>query len=154
VKNPTLGYEDDQEITKSELGRIQLVEAINQFLSGNYICAITLAGASEAIFSGMLSDLGVASVTEQSIGQIEKLRETTGLKIAEGLPNNKIFNVWNEARNNLKHHDKGKADRIIINLFDESYWLIKRALENSRLAAIEIDNSQEFENWIILNICM
>ena len=154
MKNPTLGYEDDQEITKSELGRIQLVEAINLFLNRNFICAITLAGASEAIFSGILSNLGIPTATEQTIEHVEKIREMTGLQVAEGLPKNKIFNVWNSARNDLKHHSKGEPDRITLNLFDEAYWMIRRALENSRAASIHIENSQEFENWVIENICM
>ena len=154
MKNPTLGYEDDQEISKSELGRIQLVEAINLFLNRKFICAITLAGASEAIFSGILSNLGIPTATEQTIEHVEKIREITGLQVAEGLSKNKIFNAWNSARNDLKHHSKGEPDRITLNLFDEAYWMIRRALENSRAASIHIENSQEFENWVIENICM
>lgn len=154
MKNPTLGYESDQEITKSELARIQLVEAINLFLNKNYVCAITLAGASEAIFSGILSNINTPTSTEKTIENVEKIRALTGLKIAEGLPKNKIFNAWNTARNDLKHHSKGEPDKITINLFDEAYWIIRRSLENSRAASIPIENSQEFENWVIENICM
>ena len=154
MKNPTLGYEDDQEITKSELGRVQLVEAINLFLEKKYICAITLAGASEAILSGILANLGKPSVTEQSIELIEKIRATTGLQVAGQLPKNKLFNGWNAARNVLKHYDKRDPDRISFNLFDEAYWMIRRALENACMASVEIENSHEFENWVIENICI
>lgn len=154
MRSHTLGFEDDKEITKIELGTVQLVEAINLFLAGNYICAITLAGASEDLFSGVLANLEKPSTTEKAIEQIENIRITTKTPIANNLPKNKIFSAWNSARNNLKHHSKGEDEKIRINLFDEAYWLIRRSLENAKMANIEIKNCQEFENWVIQNICM
>lgn len=154
MRVPTMGYEDGQEITKSELGCVQLVEAINLFLAKKYICAITLAGASEDIFSGILANIEKQSIAEQSIKQIENLRNTTRNQIAEGLPKKEIFKAWNAARNDLKHHDKGREDKISINLFDEAYWMIQRSLTNARLIPVEIENSQHFENWVIENINM
>ena len=150
---PTLGYEDDTQLPKSEIARIQLVEGISLFLEGNYICSITLAGAAEAIYAGILGDEGMASVVEDSTAAIWQIRERTSLSPFEGKSKKTdIYNVWNAARNDLKHHSKGLASIVTVNLFDEAYWMIKRALENARKLGAPIANSQEFENWVIMNI--
>lgn len=53
-------------------------------------------------------------------------------------PKNEIFNEWNTARNALKHHGKESEDVISLNLFDEAYWMIKRALSNANKLGISI----------------
>jgi hypothetical protein len=149
---PKLGYEDDIKLPKSEIGRVQLERAINLFLDGDYLCAITLAGAAEAIYAGILEDEGLSSAVEDSVSAIQVIRESTSLFPMGGKPNNQLFNGWNAARNDLKHHGKGKASIVSINLFDEAFWMVKRALENARKLDITIVNSQDFENWVIMNI--
>lgn len=119
---PTLGYEDDTQISKCKIARIQLVEAISLFLHGNFVCAITLAGAAESVYAGILEDEGTTSVIEDSVLAIQAIRENTSQNPFEGKPKNHIFNVWNTARNDLKHHGKGRDDIVTINLFDEA-WL-------------------------------
>lgn len=152
MSTPTLGYEYDIEISKDELACIQLVEAIALFLQGNTICSITLAGAAEAILAGILEAEGTPSIVNDSVASIQAIRDTTSLKPMEGKAHKNIFNDWNSARNDLKHHGKSKAKVIKLNLFDEAYWMIKRALANADKAGITISNAQDFENWIILNI--
>lgn len=157
IMTPTLGYEDDIEISKVELARIQLVEAIKLFIEGNSVCAITLAGASELILAGVLDGLGFKTVVEDSTEAIDAIR---GIKSANGSvldpmhgkSDKAIYNEWNEARNHLKHHNKNEFSTIKLNLFDEAYWMIKRALVNAKKANVSIKNEQEFENWIIVNI--
>lgn len=155
--NPTLGYVDNVDLSKDEIGRVQLVEAINLFLQENWICAITLAGAAEAVFAGILEKIGLSSVVEDSIEAINCIRGMSDvqrhtLNPMQGKTDKAIYNKWNEARNHLKHHNKKEQSTVKLNLFDEAYWLIKRALMNAQKAKIEICNKQEFENWIILNI--
>jgi hypothetical protein len=157
MSNPTLGYEDDVELSKAEIARIQLVEAIHFFMQGNWVCAITLAGAAEAIFAGLLANQGINSVVEDATEAIDCIRGMSDvqghtLNPMQGLADKKIYNEWNEARNHLKHHSKGEASTVKLNLFDEAYWMIKRALMNAKKAAITISNEQDFENWIIVNI--
>lgn len=67
-------------------------------------------------------------------------------------PKNEIFNEWNTVRNALKHHGKESEDVISLNLFDEAYWMIKRALSNANKLGISIGNELDFENWVIINI--
>ena len=157
MSNPSLGYEDDIEISKIEIACIQLVEAINLFIHGKNICAITLAGAAEAIFAGFLANMGVTSVVEDATEAIDIIRGITDfqgncLDPMQGMPDKKIYGQWNDARNNLKHHNKNDSSIIKTNIFDEAYWMIKRALINARKLNASIENEQEFENWIIVNI--
>lgn len=150
----TLGFEDDTQITKGEIAKIQLAEAINLFLAGKYLCAITLAGAAEEVLARLLNQRGEISVVEKSFQSIQNIREKTGLSVMSGKPKNEIFNEWNSARNTLKHHGKTDDETVTINLFDEAYWMIKRGLANAEKLGISIKNQIDFENWIIVNINM
>ena len=150
----TLGFEDDSHISKIEIARTQLVEAINLFLEGKYVCAITLAGAAEEVLARILNKRGDVSVVEESFLSIQKIREFTGLSVTNGKPKNEIFNEWNSARNTLKHHGKADDEIVKINLFDEAYWMIKRGIANAKKLEIPIKNQLAFESWIIVNINM
>lgn len=148
----TLGFENDTRISKEEIAQTQLVEAIDSFLAGKFLCAITLAGASEEIFARLVNQRGEISVVEESFKAIQAIREKTGLSVMSGKPKNEIFNEWNSARNSLKHHGKTDDEVVTINLFDEAYWMIKRALANADKIETRIRNKLDFENWIIFNI--
>lgn len=158
----TLGFENDTRISKAEIAQTQLVEAIHSFLAGKFLCAITLAGASEEIFSRLVNQRGeisvveeplkAISVVEESFKKIQVIRKKSGLSVMSGKPKNEVFNEWNSARNTLKHHSKTDDEVVTINLFDEAYWMIKRALANADKIEISISNRLDFENWIIINI--
>lgn len=152
MRSPTLGYEDDTEISKSEIACEQLTEAITLFLQQKFLCAVTLAGAAEGVFAGLLNAQGKNAIVESSVEAIEKLREATGLEVMENLPANKIYKQWNTARNAIKHHDKNEEGIVMINFFDEAYWMIKRALLNASNLGITISNEIDFENWCILEL--
>lgn len=153
MSTTTLGYESDKQIPKSEIARVQLVEAITLFLEGNFICSITLAGAAEDVYAGILEDEGKASVVEESVAAVQRIRENTALNPFEGKPKNEmIYSAWNAARNDLKHHGKGKSAIVTINLFDEAFWMIKRALANAQKLGAPISNAHDFENWVVMNI--
>ena len=77
----TLGYEDDTTISKREIAKLQLTEAITLFLVGRYVCAITLAGAADAVLAGLLSHRDQPSVVEDSVAAIQRIRENTGLAV-------------------------------------------------------------------------
>jgi hypothetical protein len=150
----TLGFEDPVEITKSEIARVQLAEAIELFLVGKYLPGITLAGAAEEILARLLNQKGEGSIVERSIELILELREQTALPVMGGKTKKEIFNEWNAARNQLKHHNEPEEEVVSINLFDEAYWMIRRALSNASKLGVQIENEREFENWVITNINM
>ena len=157
MKNPTLGYEDDVEISKTEIARIQLVEAINLFIQGKNICAVTLAGAAEAMFAGFLGVNDLNSAVEDATEAIELIRKKTNsngnlFKPMQGKSDKEIYNHWNGSRNNFKHHSKNDDSKITINIFDESYRMIKRALVNAKKSNVFIENEIDFENWVVVNI--
>lgn len=149
---PTLGYEDDTIISKSEIAREQLTEAIALFLNQNFLCSVTLAGAAEGVFAGLLSTDDRKSIVERSGESIEKLREATGLAVMGSLPVKKIYTQWNGARNAIKHHNDKEEKIVAINFFDEAYWMIKRALSNASTLGIPIYNEKDFEDWCILEL--
>lgn len=152
MRTPSLGYQDDTQIDKREIAQIQLKEAIVLFLDEKFLCAITLAGAAEEVLARLLNARGEQSVVEESIEAIERLRETTGLAIMEDRPKKEIFNLWNSARNTIKHHNEKSEESVTINLFDEAYWMIKRALANASKLGIPISNEVDFENWCIVEL--
>lgn len=152
MRTPTLGYENDTQISKIEIAQTQLKEAIALFLNEKFLCAITLAGAAEEILARLLNTHGEQSVVELSFEEIQKLRKETDFAIMGNLPENEIFNQWNNARNSLKHHKKKTEDILTINLFDEAYWMIKRALANASKLGIHIDNELDFESWCIIKL--
>jgi len=152
MRTPTLGYEDDTTISKAEIARIQLIEAIGLFVDEKFLCALTLAGAAEDIFARLLNSCGEKSAVEDSFEQIQKIRDITGLTVMENKKKNEIFSHFNYARNSVKHFNKKESEIVKLNLFDEGYWMIKRALANAKCLEIQIDNELDFENWCIEQI--
>ena len=152
MSTPTLGYIEDTTISKRDIAVLQLNSAVSLFLAQEYVCAITLAGASEAVFAGLLAAQSQPSVVEDSTTAIANIWEKTGLVVAEGKKKTEIYNDWNSIRNKLKHHAKGEDEQFTVNLFDEAYWMIKRALCNAKRLNITIESDIDFENWVIGNI--
>lgn len=151
---PTLGYETDSLLTKADIALTQLEDAIDLFIQGNRISAVTLAGAADGIFSGLLKQQGQTSTAEDAWGHIERVREITGLSYARDRTKRDAFNEWNDARNRLKHHDNRDEDHLIINVFDEAYFAIERACVGAEKLGIKVSNHQEYRSWLISNIFM
>jgi len=153
MKIPTLGYQDDISISKSEIALTQLTESIEQFVSENFICATTLAGASEDILRGLINQKGEKSTVEEAADNVMELREKHGLNAMEDAKKkNDLYNHWNKARNSYKHHGKKDEGVFVTNLFDDAYWMIKRALEKAKKLNIAVKNEIDFENWCIEKI--
>ena len=100
---------------KREIAQTQLREAIALFLDEKFLCAITLAGAAEEVLARLLNARGEQSVVEDSIEAIQRLREITGFAIMEDRPKKEIFNLWNNARNTIKHHSEKSEESVTIN---------------------------------------
>ena len=154
MKTPTLGYEEDTEIAKSEIARIQLEEAISLFLSEKFLCALTLAGAAEEVLARLVNARGRPSAMEASAEAAIQLKEKVDLEGLAGVTEKSLFGVWNKARNAVKHHSEKEGETVVLNMFDEAYWMIKRGLENAKMLGVHIRNETNFENWIIVNINM
>src|SRR5471032_1187853 len=134
---------------KHEIAQVQLVEAINFFLAEKYIPCITLAGAAEEIFGRLLNNNGKSSIVEISAEHIEDVDKKTGLNLMGGRPKKEIFKLWNTARNSLKHHGKFEPETFEMHPFNDAYMMIRRALFNAKSLGVKIENSQDFENWLV-----
>lgn len=85
---------------------------------------------------------------------IEMLRIKTDLATMGTKPEKTIIDDWNATRNSLKHLIGSENELLTINLCDEAYWMIRRALVNAQKLQLPISNTQDFENWVILNANM
>ena len=149
---PSLGYEDETSLPKSEVARVQLVEAIALFVSEKFLPAVTLAGAAEEILGKLLMRQSALSVVKESVQAIEQLREKTGLSIMGGKNERELIDQWNAARNTVKHLIGPEEEPVTLNFCDEAYWMIRRALANADKLHISISNRDAFENWVIANV--
>jgi hypothetical protein len=148
----SLGYEDNIVLSKAEIAKVQLEDAIDLFLAEKWVSAITLAGAADGIFAGLLKQQGKQSAAEETWPHIEEVRSVTGLDYAGTRTKKDSFNEWNEHRNALKHHDKEDEERLEFNAFDQAYYSIQRANGDAEKLGLVARNRQEYENWLIVNL--
>ena len=149
---PSLGYEDDTTLSKGEVAQTQLVEAIAFFVACKFLPAVTLAGAAEEILGKLLQRKSELPVIRESVQAIQHLGEKTGLSVMGGKSDKEIVDEWNATRNALKHLVGLEDETITVNLCDEAYWMIKRALANAKKLDLPIANAHDFENWVIINV--
>jgi hypothetical protein len=154
LKMSKYSEEADIEINKTDLAKEQIEDAIDLFLSGKRISAITLAGAADGIFTGLLKQQGISSAAEETWQEVEEIRQSTGLAYAGDRTKEDAYNEWNQFRNRLKHHDNRDGEVIQFSAFDEAYHAIQRANADAEKLGIFPKNRQEFENWLIENIYM
>lgn len=146
--------EAESEISKATLAKIQLEDAIDLFLAGKRVSAITLAGAADGIFTGLLKQRGDEPVAKKVWRNIVEIRERTGLAYAGDRTEKDAFNEWNNSRNRMKHHDGEEGDTLTFNVFDEAYLSIRRANSDGDKLGVVAKNRQKYENWLIENIYM
>lgn len=149
---PSLGYQEDTTFTKSEVAQLQLAEAISLFTEERFLPAITLAGAAEEILGKLLHRREELSAIKESARTIGSIRLKTGLPLLGEKSEREMIDDWNATRNSLKHLVGPEDEPITVNFCDEAYWMIKRALENSKRLQLIISNEQDFENWVVINI--
>lgn len=152
MKTPTIGYENDTTLYRSEVARVQLVEAIALFVDTKFLAALTLAGAAEEILGKLVVRQAKLPVIREAAQAIARLRDATGLFIMEGKPEKELIDGWNAGRNTAKHLVAPEEDMVTLNLCDEAYWMIGRALQNATNLHICIENQNEFDNWFIINV--
>lgn len=136
-------------IPKAEVALRQLDDAIALFISGRYLSAITLAGAADAVFCGLIEAHGGRVPAEQTWEQIEKVRQM-GIPLAGDISRKEAFQKWNSTRNRLKHHDAGRDDDTLeIFEIDEAYEWIERARYSGKQLGLCPDKEIDFDNHVI-----
>lgn len=149
-----LSFEPSVSLKKFEIAMLQLEDAIDLFMAGNRISVITLAGAADGIFVGLLNQQGETSPAEDTWTHIEEVRKNTGIAYAGDTTKKEAFNEWNFHRNRLKHHDKHDEETIEFSTFDQAYYAIQRANADAMKLGLKARNLLEYENWVIETICM
>lgn len=125
---------------------VHLETAIRLFLDEkNYLCALTLAGASEEILGKHLKRLGAE--TAYSI-LVEGLKEDFKGKFSEKEIGQKFINFH---RNELKHFDFSERATVEIDPEFEAISMILRAIINLTSLKIMTENIKEFGSWIHQN---
>lgn len=124
-----LNLDEMPTFTKREVAAHQLERALRLFLDENdYVCAITLAGASEEILGKLLEKSG----QEPALSSFVNACVAIGKNIhAEGGPPKIFVAMPNEFRNSLKHITDGQVVTIpkeaaveILARAIENYWLL------------------------------
>jgi hypothetical protein len=137
------------QFTKREIAQIQLAEAISLFLQQKYLPCVTLAGAAEEILARLANQTGNSSIAELSFQEVQRIREETGVCVMGEVDRSKVFNLWNSARNALKHHNKNGEEVVLFHPYDDAYMMIRRALFNAKEAGVPIGNEADFENFLV-----
>jgi hypothetical protein len=114
----------EMQITKLQVATRQLGVAIDLFLSGDYLCSLTLAGAAEEIL-GKLSGRAGKPVAVDEIVQFHD--DDIDAAIPEGQRRSSLLSVLNRGRNQAKHANNPSETEFLI----EKIWplqMIMRAL--------------------------
>lgn len=114
-------------LTKTEVAAHQLERALRVFLDeADYVCAITLAGASEEILGKLLEKSG----KEHSLGSFVNACVAIGKNVHGEEWSLKVFvTMANEFRDGLKHYTDGQPITVpreaaveILNRAIDNYW--------------------------------
>lgn len=114
-------------MTKKRIGLAQLTTAAKLYTQGNYVCAITLAGAAEEIF-GQMSKLkcGANRLTKDKyyLASIYDYAK-------KPIPSSKalVANI-NRAKTELKHNNTGKNSHVKMDFENEVALMIVKAVHN------------------------
>lgn len=154
MTTPTLGFEADTTVSKSQVAIVQLNEAISLFTQERFLAALTLAGAAEEILGKLLIRRDELPAIKESTAAIARLRAETGLSVMGEASEREVVDAWNQARNNAKHLIGLEGDSVTFNLCDEAYWMLRRALANSEKLGLQVAGAQDFENWVVINVNM
>lgn len=147
-----MGKYTDDDITiidKKEIARLQLEDSIKMFLEERYFSAITLAGAADGIFCGIIQSTGEASPGDKTWQEIEYFRGE-GIPLAGNISKKEAFRTWNLYRNALKHHDAEKDDdHLEIFPIDEAYEWIERAVHSGKVVGVSARNYDQLQARVI-----
>ncbi len=135
-------YDKQITFTKLKIAKAQLEKAIQLFLEeSDYVCSITLAGASEEVLGKLLEDKGEIPELKECAKQCEKDAENI---VGSSYKEKDFVRISNFFRNGFKHYTDGEP--IVF-----SGWaaveMLNRAITNYfRLTGAETELMRKF-NW-------
>lgn len=129
--------------SKTQLALIQLEKAIELFFEKeDFVCCITLAGASEEITRKMLEREGKQP-------SADKLKVWFKDKYPEAPENNNFFKHANKTRNSLKHFDDPSETGVEIDKREAVYWLCRAFMNYEMSHAILTKPLIQYMSWMV-----
>ena len=131
-------------LTKLDLAQRQLETAIGLFVSRrDRVSAITLAGAADGIFHGLVLRAGKQPFADYALGVREALSGETPARAKFSRHINDRLNI-----NDLKHMDQHQDDRVAIDVDVSALGAILKAIANHhRLIPEHPDFIKTMLNW-------
>jgi ribosomal protein S15P/S13E len=129
---------------KAELAEMQLDEAVRQYLDhGNYVCAVTLASAAEAIFCSLLKREGIDT-------SLDALHEAWNASDLPKLDRRTITESLNHVRNQVKHAGDPQYDELDVTQVDAMLMIARAAGMHPHFANARTDELQRFRDWWVV----
>ena len=133
-------------ISKLDAARIQLDSAIDHFFQGDHVCAVTLAGAAEDIFAGLLNAAGQQSAFEFLHDWYQKTYNKT---VSKGDFSQQIANL---GRNWLKHANDDTHTKFDITERDSIMMLMRALPCYHKLTKSHTEKMERFFQYLKANI--
>jgi hypothetical protein len=131
--------------SKNELACIQLENAIKHYSNNDYVCSVTLAGASEEITRHILERTG----KEPCVDSLKQwLRENK----PESESLNYFFKNANATRNELKHFSDPEVTSVYVGEKEAHFWIMRGLMNYSRANGHLTPVMQQYvQNWLVRN---
>jgi hypothetical protein len=130
-----------------EIAERQLLAAIRLWHEGDYVSAITLAGAAEEILGKRLRKKGKEPSFDNIKSAIMALSQTLG---DENQKTEKIVaDLLNQTKNELKHYSGD--DHLEFDLLEDSIELLERAITNYQMLTGVIHNEM-ISFWAAIDV--
>jgi len=132
--------------TKIALAREQLEDGIGLFLSGRYVSALTLLGASEEILSRIIQEKTGTHPLENLWQWANRTRTRLG---RPHISKQEIFKSWNAGRNTVKHHNLGEPQSLSHDRFGEAFMMIQRATGSADYLKLKYIGKKSYKAWLV-----
>ena len=129
-------------ISKLDAAQIQLDSAIDHFFQGDHVCAVTLAGAAEDIFAGLLNEEDLESAFQFLYNWYQKTYNKT---VSKSYFSQQILNL---VRNWLKHSDADTHTQIDITERDSIMMLMRALPCYFKLANSHTEKMKRFYKYV------
>ena len=129
-------------LTAEEIAKHQLLAAFRLWKEGDFLCALTLAGASEEILGKRLRRKGKAPSFDQIKAEIVDIAAKYGT--VDSRDEADIGRLINQTRNELKHYSGDKE--ISFDLRSDAEEMLERAFANYHLLS-GVVLSEAAEYW-------
>lgn len=127
--------------TKLDAASHQLDKAINLFLEGDHLCAVTLSGAAEEI----LGKLSAAAGHDVAVEYIAALHGPEFAATGAPMTKTEIISALNRARNAAKHAGASEGEFAVD--WADAMALLMRAIPMARELGVKTEQHQRFEKW-------